>query len=537
MTLEKDGFNVTAISFGSHTGTHVDAPSHSIKDAATITDLNLSLFQGPALVLDVRGKKPRERITWENLEPLYAHRMREGQIVVLYTGWSTYWQSPHYIDHPYLDRSAAEGLIKAGIRTVAMDCMSPDETFHEGSQGTGDYIAHEIILSHGGVIAENLRNIESIAEGNFMIRWCFTLQVSLHEEEEADDIGVFDERDVTRLFNTVNMNDPLTIAEETREYRLLFRGSLSLPDSDVVLDGELLLGITFVAETFPSSPSRLLNSPIALALESMRGRPSLRLISVVKTSDVNYECPGDVHMYIQPRSVLASRFFENILCTESLNESGLTQHAIRLGFGDGHGADDSDILIFGRLSPFQSILRLSVGRIIPQQVLTAKRKPRPDDPAPRIPSAFVPTKKTRKRENHIWSDSNQSKRVEATRSQGQYKSLSLPEDELDSTQPERPTPKQFSSNVVSVRETANIETLNKAVVKKLTVDRLSQCGVFKDHPEFRDLFNHTVHSVGFALRRVMKNTQVDSEDAKQLINLHVKLYLDGHRGVTRINNN
>lgn len=168
LTLDKDGFNVMAISLGSHTGTHIDAPSHSIKDAATITDLSLSMFQGPALVINVGGKKPREKITWEDLES-YMPQMHPGQIVVLHTGWSKYWQSDKYIDHPFLDRSAAEGLIKAGIRTVAMDCMSPDETFHEGSEGSGDYIAHQIILSNGGVIAENLTNVESIVEGNFMI--------------------------------------------------------------------------------------------------------------------------------------------------------------------------------------------------------------------------------------------------------------------------------------------------------------------------------------------------------------------------------
>lgn len=168
LTLEKDGFNVMSISLGSHTGTHVDAPSHSIKGAATITDLDLSLFQGPALVIDVCGKKPRERITWEHLKP-YVHQMQTGTIVVLYTGWSMYWQSPQYIDHPFLDRSAAEGLVQAGIRTVAMDCMSPDETFHEGFEGSGNYIAHKIFLSNGGVIAENLTNVESIVEGKFMV--------------------------------------------------------------------------------------------------------------------------------------------------------------------------------------------------------------------------------------------------------------------------------------------------------------------------------------------------------------------------------
>lgn len=168
LTLDKDGFNVLSISLGTHTGTHVDAPSHSIRDGASITALDLSLFQGPALVIDVRGKKPRGQIVWEDLQP-YEPQMGEGKIVVLYTGWSKYWKTPKYIDHPFLHRTAAEGLMKAGIRTVGMDSMSPDETVHEGMVSTGTFVAHEIILSMGGVIAENLTNVEAIANGNFTV--------------------------------------------------------------------------------------------------------------------------------------------------------------------------------------------------------------------------------------------------------------------------------------------------------------------------------------------------------------------------------
>ncbi|KAF8525983.1 putative cyclase [Hysterangium stoloniferum] len=168
LTLEKDGFNVMAISMGTHTGTHVDAPSHSIKDGASITQVDLSLFQGSALVIDVRGKRPREKITWDDLKPQMS-RMQKGQIVILHTGWSMYWQSPKYIDHPFLDRSAAEGLMNAGARTIAMDCMSPDETVHEGMESSGVFDAHEVILSQGGIIAENLTNVAAISHGNFTI--------------------------------------------------------------------------------------------------------------------------------------------------------------------------------------------------------------------------------------------------------------------------------------------------------------------------------------------------------------------------------
>jgi hypothetical protein len=74
----------------------------------------------------------------------------------------------------------------------------------------------------------------------------------------------------------------------TTTARLLYRGALSLPDSHLLLDG-----LTFTA-TSPST--MLLENPLALALESMRGRPSLRFLGTTKLKDVWLDASGDVTM-------------------------------------------------------------------------------------------------------------------------------------------------------------------------------------------------------------------------------------------------
>jgi hypothetical protein len=72
-----------------------------------------------------------------------------------------------------------------------------------------------------------------------------------------------------------------TDSTHSNAYRLLYRGALSLPDSHILLDG-----LTFAARLdSPSKHTQLLQNPLALALESMRGRPSLRFMSVVKLDD------------------------------------------------------------------------------------------------------------------------------------------------------------------------------------------------------------------------------------------------------------
>ena len=49
-----DDCNVTAISFGSHTGTHIDAPKHFFKDGKSITDFPIDAFCGKAKVIEIK---------------------------------------------------------------------------------------------------------------------------------------------------------------------------------------------------------------------------------------------------------------------------------------------------------------------------------------------------------------------------------------------------------------------------------------------------------------------------------------------------
>jgi hypothetical protein len=63
----------------------------------------------------------------------------------------------------------------------------------------------------------------------------------------------------------------------THGHRLLYRGGLALPDSLLTLGG-----LTFVA----AKDGGLLDNPLALALESMRGRPTLRLLELCVLDEI-----------------------------------------------------------------------------------------------------------------------------------------------------------------------------------------------------------------------------------------------------------
>ena len=76
--FEKDGFRESSICFNAHTGTHVDAPSHFLKDGVTVDEVHLDRLMGKAIVLDLVTLG--ESISDDDLE---RYEIEEGDIVLL----------------------------------------------------------------------------------------------------------------------------------------------------------------------------------------------------------------------------------------------------------------------------------------------------------------------------------------------------------------------------------------------------------------------------------------------------------------------
>ena len=78
--------------------------------------------------------------------------------------------------------------------------------------------------------------------------------------------------------------------------RQLYRGALSLPDSNLLLDG-----LTFTIQLPSDDPQAsrlLLETPLPLDLESMRGRPSLSFVGVVKLDEIYCDFEEKVSLYV-----------------------------------------------------------------------------------------------------------------------------------------------------------------------------------------------------------------------------------------------
>lgn len=148
MTLAKDGVNLSEICLGSHTGTHVDAPSHFIKGGRGVDRLDLDLFLGPAWVADLRRVK--QGIDAAALE---AARIPKGiSRVLLRTRNSRLWHParPFTTEFVYLALDGADWLLQRGVRLVGIDYLSI-EGFHVAGAPT-----HHRLLGAGVPIVEGL---------------------------------------------------------------------------------------------------------------------------------------------------------------------------------------------------------------------------------------------------------------------------------------------------------------------------------------------------------------------------------------------
>jgi len=158
-TVAGEGYRVSAVDCGSHTGTHVDAPSHTEANGRAIDEFPVSRFVRDAVRVDLRERTPREPIGPAALPTVAA------DAVVLQTGWDDHWGDPAYFDHPFLTPAAARHCVEYGY-DVAIDALNVDPTPTDaaGDHEPTGFQAHHALLGDGRLIVENLTNLSGLPD-------------------------------------------------------------------------------------------------------------------------------------------------------------------------------------------------------------------------------------------------------------------------------------------------------------------------------------------------------------------------------------
>ena len=153
-----DAFTLSAYSMGAHSGTHIDAPMHFVRDGAPIDRVPLEPLMGPARVIDIP-----DAVQSINADELNRHEWRGAQRVLFRTrssrrGWM---KSPTFHrDFAYVAPDAAQLLADAGVKLVGVDYISAEQF------GAPAPMTHRILLGRGIPIVEGLA-LETVRPGDY----------------------------------------------------------------------------------------------------------------------------------------------------------------------------------------------------------------------------------------------------------------------------------------------------------------------------------------------------------------------------------
>ncbi len=149
--------NVSRLTLGSHTGTHIDAPSHCVSGGASIDTLPLSTFFGSCKVFDATGEEGSVSLAF-----VQSKQIEAGDRVLFKTKNSLVGFETFRNDFVFLSGEASEYVASKKVSLVGIDFLSIKQ------KGSSDNRPHLEFLSRNIPILEGV-NLKEVAEGEYTL--------------------------------------------------------------------------------------------------------------------------------------------------------------------------------------------------------------------------------------------------------------------------------------------------------------------------------------------------------------------------------
>ena len=159
-TVSHEGYAEKRITLFSHTGTHLDAPSHILSRGLSLDRLPVDHFAGSASVLDFSSHSGRS-IEIDDLMP-YRYLIQNSDFVLIHTGWSRHWGHASYnTGYPVLSGNAADWICGFGLKGLGVDAISVDPPQAPGLP------VHRRLLEQQMILVENLNRLQDLPQSGF----------------------------------------------------------------------------------------------------------------------------------------------------------------------------------------------------------------------------------------------------------------------------------------------------------------------------------------------------------------------------------
>ncbi len=148
--------NVSRISFGLHTATHVDSPNHFIDGTRRVHELELDSLIGKCRVLEIEDSVMA-------IEPKHIGDIENIKRILFKTRNSAFWNEPEKgfrTDFTYITPEAADVLAGRNLKLVGIDYLSVEKF------GSADFRTHIVLLEKEIVILEGL-DLREVPGGDY----------------------------------------------------------------------------------------------------------------------------------------------------------------------------------------------------------------------------------------------------------------------------------------------------------------------------------------------------------------------------------
>jgi kynurenine formamidase len=153
-SIDPDGYNLTQILLGSHTGTHLDVPLHFVPDGDSIDKFPPERFIGDAYLIDLSYKKAEEDIIPEDFKNC-EDKIIPGVRLLLRTDWYKVLPDRRYFkEQPRISYELAKWLVEKKVSLIGLETPTINPVDNKK--------LHQTLLAGGIIVVEALAHLDQI---------------------------------------------------------------------------------------------------------------------------------------------------------------------------------------------------------------------------------------------------------------------------------------------------------------------------------------------------------------------------------------
>ena len=160
----------TIMDLTSHLGTHVECPYHHNDNWSDVASLPLTAFVGRAVYVNITHMAPNGKIMGEDLEKACGQRIKEGDIVILDSGYKlppfTEKSNTPEDKRLFICRETALWLKEKKVKCVGFGDGVSIESNNEDVSAF-----HDVLMEVDVVFLEVLKNLEELSQDVFFMSY------------------------------------------------------------------------------------------------------------------------------------------------------------------------------------------------------------------------------------------------------------------------------------------------------------------------------------------------------------------------------